>query len=92
MVTLKEQLQAITAIAIEEETNRRAEALIRFWDGEFTDTLIDSAKKGKTSRLVKINIHCGFSIDAFITRVKMEGFEIEEYTSTKVDRYFTIKW
>lgn len=92
MATLKEQLQAITAIAIEEEINKRAEALIRFWDGAFTNALIDSAKQCKTSCLIKISIHCGFSIDAFITRVKMEGFEIEEHLSTKVDRYFTIKW
>ena len=92
MITLKEQVQAITAIAIEEETNRRVEALIRFWDGEFTNALIDSAKQGKTSCLIRISIKCGFSIDAFITRVKMEGFEIAEYSSTAIDRYFMVKW
>jgi hypothetical protein len=76
MANLKEQLQKITAIAIEEETNRRAENLIRFWDGALTNALTEAAQQGKNYYNLVIKSGWGFNIEFLIARLKMEGFEV----------------
>ena len=76
MANLKEQLQKITAIAIEEETNRRAENLIRFWDGALTDALTEAAKQGRNCYNLGIKRDWGFDIESLVTRLRMEGFEV----------------
>ena len=75
MANLKEQLQKITAIAIEEETNRRAENLIRFWDGALTNALTEAAQQGKNYYRLGIRSDLGFDVNSLITRLRMEGFE-----------------
>ena len=76
MANLKEQLQKITAIAIEEETNRRAENLIRFWDGALTNALTEAAQQGKNYYNLMIKRDLGFNTESLIARLRMEGFEV----------------
>ena len=75
MANLKEQLQKITATAIEEVTNRRAENLIRFWDGALTNALTEAAQQGKNHYILK-TCDLGFDIESLIARLRMEGFEV----------------